>query len=66
MKIYRSDKVTDDLKGELISSVQMLRAVLFLFSPTRSSKTKQLLRSVHYVSFQLGRVYGHHSKASQE
>jgi len=61
-KLHRSDKVIDDLKVELYSSYQILRAVLVLFSPTYFLKTKQLLRCIHSVSFYLGRIYGTLSK----
>jgi cellulose synthase/poly-beta-1,6-N-acetylglucosamine synthase-like glycosyltransferase len=58
MKIHRVDKVMDDLKAELFSFYQVLRTVLLLFSPTCFPKTKQLLRCINCVSFQLGRIYG--------
>jgi cellulose synthase/poly-beta-1,6-N-acetylglucosamine synthase-like glycosyltransferase len=58
MKIHCADKVTDDLKVELVSSYQALGAVLLLFSPTCFPKEKQLLRCINRVSFQLGRIYG--------
>ena len=60
MKIHRSIRVTD-LKNELFSSYKTLRAMLLLFSPTRFHKTKQLIRCIHYVSFQLGRICGYGS-----
>jgi cellulose synthase/poly-beta-1,6-N-acetylglucosamine synthase-like glycosyltransferase len=58
MKIHRVYNVTDNFKVELYSSFQILRAILLLFSPTCFLKTKQLLRCIHYVSFNLGRIYG--------
>ena len=58
MKIHRADKVTDDLKVEIVSSIQVLRTALLLLTPTVFPKTKQLLRCINSVSFQLGRIYG--------
>jgi cellulose synthase/poly-beta-1,6-N-acetylglucosamine synthase-like glycosyltransferase len=57
MKIHRSAKASD-LKNELFSSYQLLRALLFLFSPTHFPKMKQLIRCINYASFHLGRIYG--------
>jgi cellulose synthase/poly-beta-1,6-N-acetylglucosamine synthase-like glycosyltransferase len=57
-KIHRADRAMDDLKAELLSSIQLLKTALLLFSPTSFPKTKQLLRCVNRVSFQLGRIYG--------
>ena len=57
-KIHRADRAMEDLKAELFSSIQALSTVLLLFSPTCFPKTKQLLRFVNSISFQLGRIYG--------
>jgi len=58
LKIHRPYNVKDNAKVELYSSYRILGAVLLLFSPTYFLKIKQLLRCIHYVSFNLGRIYG--------
>lgn len=57
-KLHHSDKVIDDLKEEVYSFYQILKAILVLLSPTCFPKTKHLLRCINYVSFHLGRIRG--------
>jgi len=64
MKIHHSPNATY-LKNELFSAYHTLRALLLLFSPTCFPKTKQLIRCIHYASFNLGRTYGHWSRDSR-
>ena len=58
MKLYYSGGVVDRLKREAHPFRQILKASLLLLSPTSLPKTKQFLRWINYVSFNLGRIRG--------
>lgn len=55
---HHSFNMMDDLKGEIWSFFQLVKAFLLVLLPSRESKTKQLVRFCHYMSFHLGRIYG--------
>ena len=58
LKKHSSFNIVDDLKRETWFSRQLVKAFLLLLSPSRESKTKQLVRLCHYLSFHLGLIYG--------
>ena len=58
IKKHRSFNIVDDLKAEIPSFLQLLKAFLLLLSPSRQPVTKRLLRCCHYMAFHLGRIYG--------